>query len=195
VRDVDNPDSFGFQLCDPGQQQLNLPVRQGRGRLIQRQYPAVRRCPPAGHTGRQPCSNLNHLLLSDAQKPDRHIGLHVLQTHSPHHVPCGTVQLFIVNKSQPAGQPLDKDVLGHSKVWNQIQLLADRLDAVHFGIGFAARLVCLSLEVHPARVRTLQAGDNVHQCALAGAVLADEGMDLSFFEVKVNGAERLNARK
>jgi hypothetical protein len=67
--------------------------------------------------------------------------------------------------------------------------------AVRFSISLAAGLIRLLIKLHQARIGALQAGDNTNQRALAGAVLAYKGVNLSFSKVKVNRAKRADARE
>ncbi len=186
MRDVDDAHAFGLELSDLAEEQLDLAVGQRGRRLIERQYPA---------TPRQCGGDLDHLLLSDAQTPDGDIGSDLNQTDAFHNFRRRMVKLSVVNKSEPARQLLDKNVLRDAEGRDQIQLLHYDLNAMRLGVCLAARLIFPLVQIHLARIGALQTGRNGYQCAFARAVFANEGVNLPLSQVEVNGRKGLHAGK
>ena len=57
------------------------------------------------------------------------------------------------------------------------EILVDRLDSVRPGVQRAAEVDRLALHAQVAVVRRVRAGEDLHQCRLAGAVVADDRGD------------------
>ncbi len=71
------------------------------------------------------------------------------------------------------------DILGHGKVWAERKLLVDQRDSVAPRFQRRVRCVSLTEQSHRSIVRTEPSGKDVHQCALARPILADQRVDLS----------------
>ena len=68
MRNVDDRNALPLQLHHQLQQNIRLPVRQGRGRLIHNDDPGI--------SGQRP-ADLQHLLLGNRQARCLHMGIHV----------------------------------------------------------------------------------------------------------------------
>ena len=79
MRDVDDPRARFAETANVVEKQSDLPRGERRGRLIQDQHIAS-----AG----KPASDLNHLLLADAQFRQRPAGIDVGQPYLLHQVAC-----------------------------------------------------------------------------------------------------------
>ena len=87
----------------------------------------------------------------------------------------------------------EEDVLGDRQVGAQRQLLVDDDDAHGLGIPDGAEFADVAVIddlalVGPARP---DAGENVHESGLAGAVLAAHGVDLTAADIEGDVVERL----
>src|SRR5215216_6319186 len=80
---------------------------------------------------------------------------------------------------------------------NQRQLLMDDDDAERLGIVDVAKAPLLAVEDDAALIVAMRidAAENLHQGRLAGAVLADQRMDLARLDREVDVAQGLNAGK
>ena len=87
----------------------------------------------------------------------------------------------------------DQDVLGHRKVRAEIDLLVDGADPDGLGVLGGSDVDVLPVEGDGAGIRPLDAGQDLDQRGLAGAVLADEGVDLAWCQVEVHALEGLHA--
>ena len=89
----------------------------------------------------------------------------------------------------------EKDVRGRGHVRDDRELLVDGGDA---GALLGARVVLLDRfaeNLDAAAICGIGAGEDLDQRRLAGAVLADEAMDLALVEHEVDVLQRLDARK
>ena len=72
----------------------------------------------------------------------------------------------------------------------QVQFLVDHRDAATPCVQRVMRLVGPSFELDFARVRSVGAAQNLHERALARAILPDQGVDFARADLKGNGFER-----
>ena len=73
----------------------------------------------------------------------------------------------------------EDDVLGHGERRDEHEVLVHHTYAEPNGVGRARDLDRLAVEAHLARVGAGEPVDHVHQRRLAGAVLAQEGVNLA----------------
>ena len=78
------------------------------------------------------------------------------------------------------------DVLGDGERRDEHEVLVDHPDPGGDGVARRAHPQRPSVEQHLAGLGPLQAEQHTHQGALAGAVLAEEGVDLPGANVEVN---------
>ena len=76
----------------------------------------------------------------------------------------------------------EHDVLGDGEHRDQLEVLVDHADAVGDRVLHALALDLLPADVHRAGVGPVQPEHDVHQRALAGAVLAEQAVDLAVME-------------
>src|SRR5262249_52840966 len=74
----------------------------------------------------------------------------------------------------------------------EARLLVDHRDAARARLAGGARAVRLSGEVRRAGIRADGAGEDLHERALAGAVLAEEGVDFAAANREVRAREGLH---
>ena len=96
----------------------------------------------------------------------------------------GLGPLEVEAKSWPV--EAEEDVLGHGLRWDQREVLVDHADAGGDRVPWRAQLDRLATDPDLALVGTVQAGEHVHERALACPVLAQQGMDLADAQVEVD---------
>ncbi len=87
----------------------------------------------------------------------------------------------------------DPDVLGHRHVVHQVELLMDHGDAVLERVERRGQLDLLALQPEGAGVGRVDAGDDLHQRRLAGAVLAHQRVDVAALQAERHVVERQHA--
>jgi hypothetical protein len=112
-----------------------------------------------------------------ASRVDHRVRVH-LQPIALHQLAdaCGNnvqIEPGLARRAQAEG-----DVLGDGHVLHQHEVLVDHADAVVDGIGRRMDHNALAVQVDLAGIRLVEAVENLHQRAFAGAILAQQGMDL-----------------
>ena len=87
------------------------------------------------------------------------------------------------------GLAAHEDVLGDRQVGEERGLLVDDGDARLLRLGGRREVDVLAVEAELARVAAVEPGDDLHERGLAGAVLADEGVDRAGIEAQAAGAQ------
>ncbi len=121
--------------------------------------------------------DLDPLLLGDRQHPHRlvEIDLEAERLAVRPHLPGDLLQAAGV----AAARIGKEDVLERIERPHQLEVLVDHADRVGLGVERSADGDRPAVDPDLALVRRVEAGRNVHQRGLAGAVLAEEGMDLA----------------
>ncbi len=78
-----------------------------------------------------------------------------------------------------------EDVLGDRQIAEQVELLEHDADAARHRVARRGERHLLAVEQDPAVRRLLDAGDDLHQRRLAGAVLADQHVDRAAPDLEV----------
>ena len=182
-----NEDDRGALVAEPSQgreQPFHLGRRQRRGRLVQNDDP----CPGKQHPG-----DLDQLLQADRQvaEPRQRIDVDTesreLLTGLARHAPP------LHQTEAIGGLHAEKHVLGDRQIGRDAELLMDHGDAGCAGIADRPEPDFLAIQRKAAREFRVHAGDDFHQRALAGAVFADETVDLAGGKREVDPAKRLDA--
>src|SRR4051812_671907 len=95
----------------------------------------------------------------------------------------------------PTAQRLaaDEDVPGYGHLRDHRRVLVDRLDPqAHRRLG-RGEADLLAFDEDPAGIRLVDAGEDLDQGRLAGAIVADQAHDLSSLGVEVDALERMDA--
>src|SRR5205823_6369752 len=82
----------------------------------------------------------------------------------------------------------DRDVLRRGEAADQPQLLVDHADAAQLGVVWRADRDRLAVDPDLAGLGPIDAGQDVHQAGLAGAVLAQQRVDLAGHGLERGGA-------
>ena len=144
-------------------------------------------------TLRHGARELDELRLADRQarhgrgRLDRRVDL-------SEELPRPLVHPAAVDGAEP-GQRLEahEDVLGHVEVREQLRVLVDRDHAARPGRHRRGEAHRLAVEPDLARIGLLDAGDDADQRALAGAVLAQDGVDRARGDGEAHALERADA--
>ena len=169
------------------EQRLDLTRRQRGGRLVEHEHPGV------------PCErlcDLDQLLAPDAQPLDRRVEVdgHVQALQGTR----GTVAHgAAIDRAETARLVSEHDVFGNREWCHERELLVHHGDARHFGIANRAEPAHLAVEQHLAGVRRMRvhAAEHSQQRGLAGAVLANQRVDLARAQIEVHPVERAHAGK
>ena len=134
--------------------------------------------------------DLDELLLSDAQVLDQRAridaGLQPLQQFAR-----APFLQSMIDPERSAGQFSRREyVLGDREISEQIQFLKYDAYAMPRRIGGVGERDGLAVERDPARSRAFDAGDDLHQGRLAGAVLADEHVDRAATNLEIDLLDR-----
>ena len=87
-------------------------------------------------------------------------------------------------------QVAERDVLGNRQRRHQAQLLRDGHDAGGDRVVRAREMAGLAVDEDVAAVGTMDAAEDADQRRFAGAVLADDGVDLAEADVEIDAVER-----
>ena len=186
VADEQDRDATRPQVADDREQALDLVRRERRRRLVEDQDARL---------DRQRLGDLDELLVGHRQAADRRADVE-LDVELLEQGLRGPPRRAPVEDPEPAGRGVaDEHVLGDGQVREEARLLVDDGDAEGAGVGGAVDLGRLAVERDRAAVGLVDAGQDLDQRALAGAVLADQGVDLARDEVERDVVERLGRRE
>ena len=164
VGDVEDRAALRHQPAQGGEQHLDLLRRQHRGRLVHDEQ--LRLLQQAAH-------DLHALALADRQVADAAVGIE-LQAVGGRHRDDALAQAVLGE----LGGDAERDVLGHRQALEQREVLEHHADALVAGLGGLVRRIDLAAEAHDAFVGAHDAVDHLDQRRLAGAVLAQQRVDL-----------------
>ena len=181
VGDVDDGHSVGGQVPDHLEQHLDLAGAQRRGRLVHDQDPGV---------GGQGASDLDDLLLSDPQVLDKRARSDRL-LQPLHQLPGDLALGGVVDGAGSLPQlPTEEDVVAHTQVRRQVELLVDDRDTEIHRLVRRVELDPLSVQLQVAVRRGGHPGHDLHQGRLAGAVLSEQHRHLAPAYIEVDTLER-----
>ncbi len=176
VRDVDDPDPFGAEPGDDAMQALGIAGREDGGRLVEDD--------DANLLGER-LGDLDHLLVRDREVADRAPRVDV----EPEPVEEVARAAVHAGPGDDGGQLPHEDVLGHRKIGGERRLLVDDRDAARCRDPRVVALLRLAADQDLAGVARDLAGQDAHQRRLAGAILAEQRMDLAGLDVEVDGLQ------
>ena len=188
VRDEEDRAAVGAERLDDAEQPRHLGRRQRRRRLVHHDHPRVRR---------QRLRDLDELLIGDREPAGEPVRVEAnaepledrrrLASHSPR-----------VDATEPLERlHTDEDVLGDGQIGEERRLLEDDRDPGRLRLLGRVEDRLLAVDEQAPGVGPVDAREDLDQRRLAGAVLADEAVDLTAdqFDVavleSVHGAEAL----
>ena len=188
VRDEQHRVPLRAQRLDDAEQPVDLGAGQRSGRLVHHDHPRVRR---------QRLRDLDELLVGDRQPAREPVGVEPnaeLLEHGGRLAPHPPV----VDAAEPLERLYaDEDVLGDGQVGEERRLLKDDRDPGRLRLLGVVEDRLLAVEHQPTGVGPVDAGEDLDERGLAGAVLSDEAVHLAGEELyvavleSVNGAEAL----
>ena len=136
--------------------------------------------------------DLDELLLGNRQRRDLGIDRE-LDTQRVEDLARPGLDRRPVHGPSLGGQVAEEDVLGDGEVAGEVELLVDGRDAQRLGVVRAADLDGLSLEQDLPLVLAVRTREDLDQGRLAGAILAEEGVDLALLDRQLDAFERPDA--
>ena len=166
---------------------VGLVRRQHRRRFVEDQDPG---------TPVELLEDLDPLTFADRQLPHRCRGVHLesvvvgeLLDALVQFAPCSAPR-----RPRRAGHPVtEDDVLGDGEAVDEAEVLVHHADPVGCRIVGRAQVQLLAVEQDVARVGPIEAGEHRAEGGLAGAVLAEQAVDLAADEVETDPVDGGNA--
>ena len=95
-------------------------------------------------------------------------------------IACGGAHALAVDhQAGDARLAAEKDVVGDGELGNEVELLVDDGDALRFGVAHARKRNGRVIDGDLALIVGMDAGQDLHERRLAGAVFAHQRMDLA----------------
>ena len=194
VRDVDDGDAAHREALDQGEQLRDLAAGERRGRLVHDEDLGLPALTGRRRGRRGEClGNLDHLTLRHTQAAHRGTGVEHQPEVGQQRRRARQQGARIEHAAPPRRQLTQKDVLGDREMRDEIQLLVNHPDTEIAGRPRAADVHRLAIEADLAGILAVGAAENFHQRRLAGAVLAEQHVDVAGVERQVDVVERDDA--
>jgi hypothetical protein len=161
---------------------FHLGFAQRRGRLIHDQH---------AHVAGDGFGDLHHLLLGHGERAHQRSRAQV-HAHPFQDRARLLLQFGAAHKEQRPRLAADKDVLHHRQIRHQVQFLIDDGNADLLGVVWVVDVQRLAAEKEFAAVHRVDAGEDLHQRRLAGAVLADQPENLAGGDMETHIFQRLH---
>ncbi|CCE05180.1 hypothetical protein BRAS3843_1310047 [Bradyrhizobium sp. STM 3843] len=186
VRGIDDRYALACELAYDLEQRVAFRGGQGRGRLVHDQNAGIER---------QRLGDLDELLLADAQAGNPGFG------RNGHAKP--RKQAFRrTNQAAPVDQhttdqrlAAKEDILRHAQLGDEIELLVDNGHAGVFGITHVAERHRAARDPDVAVVARVHAGEDLHQGALSGSVLAHQRVHFAVAQIEIDAMKGLDTRE
>ena len=186
VADEEHRDTAIAKPPDDREEARHLVGRERGSRFVEDEHPSL---------DRQRLRDLDQLLVGHRQAADGRVDveLHLeLIEQGLGRAPRGTP----VDRAEATGRGVaDEDVLGDRQVREEPRLLVDDCDPQRASVRRAGDLHRFTVEPDRPAVGLMDAGEDLDQRALAGAVLADQRVDFTGKEVERDVVERLRRRE
>ena len=184
VTDEEDREVAALQIADDRKERVDLRTRQGRGRLVHDDETGV-----LGDRA----ADRDQLAVRDRQIEDGPVGV---ERHADpaHRVVGGLPEPPPVHETAPLLHILpDADILGDGEVREERKILIDHLDARRDRRRRRQARARLSVDADLPRVRRVDAGHDLDERALSGAVLPDQAVHLARGDRKIDPLQRMNA--
>ena len=186
MADEQHGDAAVPQAADDREQPVDLVRRQRRGGLVEDEHAGL---------DRERLRDLDQLLVGHREPADGRLDVEpdvqLLEQRlrlAPHLAPVDGPQ-------RACRRVADVHVLGHAEVREQARLLVDHRDPERPGLRRAGDHGRLAVDADRARVRLVDAGQDLDQGALARAVLPDQRVDLAGPQVERHVGQGLGRRE
>ena len=168
MANIDDADAAPAQLAHHRHEALHIRIHQRSGRLVHDQH--------VGFVGNR-LGDLDHLPVGDAERADPDVRADV-DVEPPEQFHRLAAHLAMVDEAETVGRfAADPDVFGHRHRRHQVQFPMDHGDAVLQRVQRAFQPDVAAVEFEGAGIGRVDAGDDLHQRRLSGAVLAHQGVD------------------
>ena len=176
VRRVDDRNAPGRELAHHLEQRLTFRSREGGGRLVHDQNPRVER---------KRLGDLDQLLFPDPELRDAALGVDI-DAEAPQERARGLHDAPPVDDG-PEDQRFaaKKNIVGRRQLGDEVEFLVDDRDARALGVLHAGETNRRSRKPNRAFVFDMDAGEDFHQSAFAGAVLTHQGVHFAAHQVEV----------
>jgi len=181
VGDVDDGVPAVLEAANQTEQALDILPGQRAGGLVQDQR--------AASDGQRP-GDLHQLLGGDAQPPGRHVGADLGMLQFREGLDGAPPDFAPMDPARGGRLHPQHDVLFHRQVGCEGQLLVDHGHAGPARVEGVAGPIRLAVQPHLPRVGLVRAGQDLHQGALPGPVLADQGVHLAGRDGEVHPVQR-----
>ena len=170
MRDEQDRHALGLQAPDGGHQLLDLLLAQGGGRLVHDDQLGIQR-----HS----LGDLHHLLLAGAQLAAFHFDVDLGVAQGRQCLLGLLVHSGVVQKAVLLDGASHENVICDRQLLDDVQLLVHAGDARLAGLDGVVEDHLLAVHVDLPLLRSVNAGEHLDQGGLAGAILADQAVDLS----------------
>ncbi len=168
--DVDDGVALGFEAADDVEHGVDVVLREGGGGLIEDEDAAA---------DGEGAGDLDDLLGGGREAGDGAGEVEVAVAEGGEGVGGAAFHFAPVEEAEGGGLHAEEDVFEDGEVRCEGEFLVDHGDAATAAVEGVARGVGLTIEEHGAGVWGVGAGEGFHEGGFAGAVLADEGVDLA----------------
>ncbi len=167
VGDEDDGDAASYEATERLEEPVDLLRHEHRRRLVEDDDARV---------AVEDLQDLGPLLLADAEVGDEIVRVH-LKAVALAELAQSLARRAHVDPPSCARLVTDDDVLPDGQVVGQHEVLEDHADAGRDGVAGRLEVLFEPVHEHPALVGPMGAVEGLHQGRLAGAVLADDGVD------------------
>ncbi|MFT3849035.1 MAG: hypothetical protein QM739_10210 [Propionivibrio sp.] len=183
VRDVEDGDAAFLQARQVFEQHVHFRVGEHGGRLVEDQH---------AHVARQRLGDFDHLLVGDAEVAGARARVDVVAERLQQFAGF-LVQCLPVDERTPLTEVFQENVLGHRQVRRQRQLLVHDADAAFLALLRRGEVLLFTEDFHASGILDIDAGKDLHQRRLTGAVFADDRVYRPRVRRKIDTPESLDA--
>ncbi len=185
VADEQDAVTLGRQPAQDLEDLLGLLRCQDRGRLVEHEDSRI---------AVEGLEDLDPLLPADGQRADLGVGID-LEAEAFAELPDPAARFLSVEEDRVGHRLVaEEDVLGDGEDRDQHEVLVDHVDPASDRVRRTGDVDRFAVEQDLPLVRPGKAVQDVHQGRLAGAVLAEQGVDLTGLDVEVDRVVRDHAR-
>ena len=186
VRDEQHREALGLELAQVVEQLVDLLRHEHRGGLVEDEDPGA---------AVEHLEDLDALALADAEVGDQPVGLDAEAVRRGELGDAPPGGPAVEHHAARARLAAEHDVLEHREVVGEHEVLVHHADAGGDGVAGAAEAHLPAVDADRALVGPLHPVEDLHQRRLAGAVLADEGVDGAGAHAQVDVAVGDHARE
>ena len=179
VADEDDRGATALEFGKKREQPVGLRLRKARGRLVEDEDPRVRR---------ERLGDLDELPRADPERRDGRVGRDA-QADLRKRLLGESRRLPAIEHAEPSRLATEHDVRGDVEVLGEVELLVDKRDAAALRVADRTQPHRFAVDEERPFVGPLHAREDLHEGALAGAVLADHCEHLARADRRVDAVE------